>query len=162
MLGTQCGQYMLLHMGVFHLKSGIFCEKFQSWDTCKISINKLSISKFYIAGFKLYQQRCSTLIWDIMQCPTININRIVVNYLARIRNQRKVLFLNETLPHIVRELRLVVIVFLECTTTSLIYPAHIQSMHQNFHKNPNFKKFIPFVMNKIMCGCHRTGNNKNM
>ncbi len=65
-----------------------------------MSINKLWISKYYTAGFRLYQQRCSALIWDIMQCPAININRIVIYYLAKIVNQRKVLFLNETLPNI--------------------------------------------------------------
>ena len=61
-------------MGVFHLKSGLFGEKFKSWDTCKMSNLKGVGNK------------------------NNNINKIGMNYLARIRNQRKVLFLNETLP----------------------------------------------------------------
>ena len=28
----------------------------------------------------------------------------------------------------------------------------IQSIHQNFHNNPYFKKFIPLAINQIMCG----------
>ena len=35
-----------------------------------------------------------------MQRPAININRMIINYLAKIVNPRKVLFLNETLPNV--------------------------------------------------------------
>ncbi len=36
-----------------------------------MSFNRLWISKFYTAGIRLYQQRCSAFIFDIMQCPAI-------------------------------------------------------------------------------------------